>query len=301
MEKYDLNEGNEALKRVLLMMKYDSSKTLNENKTIILEQSGLSPAETAEITADIRHELSGDVQSSDLQDVQDILNDKVFGMSYEDGTCLLTKINNYLKKTVGSTAFDDFTTLTNFEQPFNSIDNQSLLELINNSEESSEPQFNDIKKKLINSINQEFNGFCKTKKTEVVKKPEDGVKTGGGTKTGGGKKVKTKCPQEFNTGVVYKYKIPGDIIYVYGIKDAKWYAKNTKNGKEFKVHDCYPGISKKLNNETIKISSVQPKKETENSGKPNVVVKEPENNTQPEVGTDAESLDNISNDTNALN
>lgn len=37
MEKYDLNEGNDALKRVLLMMKYDNSKTLNENVNILLE------------------------------------------------------------------------------------------------------------------------------------------------------------------------------------------------------------------------------------------------------------------------
>jgi predicted phage tail protein len=31
MEKYNLNEGNDALKRVLLMMKYDAKKTLTEN------------------------------------------------------------------------------------------------------------------------------------------------------------------------------------------------------------------------------------------------------------------------------
>jgi hypothetical protein len=31
MEKFNLNEGNDALKRVLLMMKYDNRKTLKEN------------------------------------------------------------------------------------------------------------------------------------------------------------------------------------------------------------------------------------------------------------------------------
>lgn len=97
---------------------------------------------------------------------------------------------------------------------------------------------------------------------------------------------------------MYKYKVPGDTIYIYGIKDAKWYAKNIKNNKEFKVHDCYPGISKKLNKEKILISPVKPEKE---GGKPNVVVKEPENNTQPEVGTDTESLGGINDDTNTLN
>jgi hypothetical protein len=38
MEKYNLNEGNESLKRVLLMMGYDSKKTLEENTKIIFEQ-----------------------------------------------------------------------------------------------------------------------------------------------------------------------------------------------------------------------------------------------------------------------
>ena len=47
MEKYDLNEGNEALNRVLLMMKYDSKKTLTENKVIVNEQSP-STTKTAE-------------------------------------------------------------------------------------------------------------------------------------------------------------------------------------------------------------------------------------------------------------
>jgi hypothetical protein len=39
MNKYDLNEGNEALKRVLLMMKYDNKKTLVENTSLIFEQN----------------------------------------------------------------------------------------------------------------------------------------------------------------------------------------------------------------------------------------------------------------------
>jgi hypothetical protein len=38
MKKYSLNEGNESLKRVLLMMGYDSKKTLEENTKVIFEQ-----------------------------------------------------------------------------------------------------------------------------------------------------------------------------------------------------------------------------------------------------------------------
>jgi hypothetical protein len=39
MEKFNLNEGNDALKRVLLMMKYDNKKTLVENTSLIFEQT----------------------------------------------------------------------------------------------------------------------------------------------------------------------------------------------------------------------------------------------------------------------
>lgn len=38
MEKVNLEEGNAALERVLLMMKYDMGKTLNENKGVVNEQ-----------------------------------------------------------------------------------------------------------------------------------------------------------------------------------------------------------------------------------------------------------------------
>ena len=41
MKKYSLNEGNESLKRVLLMMGYDSKKTLEENNKIIFEQDNV--------------------------------------------------------------------------------------------------------------------------------------------------------------------------------------------------------------------------------------------------------------------
>lgn len=39
MEKYSLNEGNESLKRILLMMNYDNKRTLEENTNVIFEQN----------------------------------------------------------------------------------------------------------------------------------------------------------------------------------------------------------------------------------------------------------------------
>lgn len=41
MRKYSLNEGNESLKRVLLMMGYDSRNTLEENTKNIFEQDNV--------------------------------------------------------------------------------------------------------------------------------------------------------------------------------------------------------------------------------------------------------------------
>ncbi len=130
--------------------------------------------------------------------------------------------------------------------------------------------------------------------------PEEAEKIEGVPPPKDGGNKKTSCPAVTNTGVVYEYEYPGDTKYVYGIKDAKYYAKNRKTGIEFKIHDCYPETVKKLNASKVKINS---NTETENSGEPNVVVTDNNTNTPsiPEVGTDAESLDNISNDTNALN
>jgi hypothetical protein len=47
MKKYDIQEGNEALNRVLLMMNYDNKKTLSENVSVISEQN-------ANITSDAK-------------------------------------------------------------------------------------------------------------------------------------------------------------------------------------------------------------------------------------------------------
>jgi|688.fasta_scaffold00102_26 hypothetical protein len=174
MEKFNLNEGNDALKRVLLMMKYDNTKTLKENTEIILEQ--VNPSDAADITHSIYQQFMGDVQSSDLQDVQDILNNQVFGKVYEDGSCLLSKINLYMKATKSGNLLDYFTTLASISG--SDMKNKDLMGLIQSSTEEGEPQFNDIKSKLIKSIQNELKGFCLTKKrtSPVGEKPAVGGK-----------------------------------------------------------------------------------------------------------------------------
>lgn len=162
----------EALNRVKLMMSYDMSKTLNENKNIIFEQSNFGPKETSEIAHKIYKSFMGDVQSNDLQDVIDMLNDEVFGKTYEDGSCLLSKVNSYIKSIKAGKFIDYFTTLQGVT--FDDIKNKTLMELISMSKEEGEPEFNDIKTKLITSINGELNGFCKSPVTPP--KPKTNVK-----------------------------------------------------------------------------------------------------------------------------
>ena len=70
----------EALERVKLMMKYNSSKTLNENikdiSVVLNEQStnSLNYAELGDSSEELRRYLTGDVQTSDLNDIQTLIN-----------------------------------------------------------------------------------------------------------------------------------------------------------------------------------------------------------------------------------
>ena len=59
MNKYDLNEGNDALKRILLMMKYDNKKTLSENKEsiVILNEEQTTKTDSSIVTDE---DLTGD-------------------------------------------------------------------------------------------------------------------------------------------------------------------------------------------------------------------------------------------------
>jgi hypothetical protein len=117
------------------------------------EQVNLSTASTA--ARDIKYNLTGDVKVSDLEKTQTVLNDRVFGQTMVDGTCALKKVMDYFKSVklsgleVLQTSWDDSGSLGD------------LLTAIRNSKEPGSPEFEDIKKELIDSINKELNGFCK--------------------------------------------------------------------------------------------------------------------------------------------
>ena len=170
----------EALQKIKLMMKYDSSKTLNENRGIVKEQVG--PGEAANIAQEITTELLGDVKTVDLDDILEILKTKVFGQTYEEGGCLLNKVATYFSKGVVRTS-DMFTTLVAFSPELWGLGKSNLIDAINNTQEYSEPQFEDVKRRLISAINSESNGFCKTNKSKPKtgeNKPENSTKKTGG-------------------------------------------------------------------------------------------------------------------------
>jgi hypothetical protein len=163
----------EALQKIKLSMSYDMSKTLNENAkeigVILNEQSsgGVGASTAAQIARNIYNETVGDVQTKDLDDILSILNNNVFGKLYEDGQCLLEKVLTYYSQITRPSGLDAALTLT---LPFNLTgDNlkKSLIDRLTSSSEGQELEFEEVKTKLINTINKELNGFCKNKKTIV--------------------------------------------------------------------------------------------------------------------------------------
>ena len=126
----------EALQRAKLMMGYDTRKTLKENKEIIFEQS--TAGEASSIAEELWGHMAGDVETEDLNEVQDLLNTKVFGKTYKDG-CLLSKVLEYYKGHQGSFAWS--LTTTYHEGGF--------MDDLMHSDEAGEPEFEDVKKDLM--------------------------------------------------------------------------------------------------------------------------------------------------------
>ena len=193
----------DALQRVKLMMGYDLKKTLKENireiGVVLNEQSSeqISYAQLGQDAKDLRNYLTGDVQTSDLENIQTTLKN-VYGKSSEDGSCALTKLIAYYSKIVGNGSWRDFfTTTAGLTLGFSEWGKTDLINDITKSQEAFEGEFEDVKKTLLNSINKELNGFCKTgaKKEETKKdetKKDEKVNTGGG----GGTKQSPKIPTE---------------------------------------------------------------------------------------------------------
>lgn len=136
----------EALQRVKLMMKYDSSITLTENKSklgLLSEQSSFS--QVSAVAKKIHRIMSGDVETSDLNNLLDLLSSEVFGKKMEDGTCMMSKVVQYYGK---SGSFGG--------AGGGLLGTGDLLKDIEKSTEFGEAEFEDVKQELISKIKKEM-------------------------------------------------------------------------------------------------------------------------------------------------
>lgn len=186
----------QALNRIKLMMGYDLNKTLNENaESTGLIMSEQTAGEVSSIAKSIWKSMAGDVETEDLEKVQQILNTQVFGKKFKDD-CMLAKVMQYYKGHQGMPTWALSTTWST----------EGLMGDINGSSEMFEPEFADIKQELVDSINKELNGFCKTGKGG-----SSGGSGGGGGKrtTGGGtgtgfRECQSKYTQGCKSNVIQK-------------------------------------------------------------------------------------------------
>jgi len=123
MEKYDLNEGNEALNRVLLMMKYNNKKTLTENKKLLSEEMSEDDYFEYKIQQILEHPETHKTFVTKLTDkgklVAKAINESVSGLgtnlkgvnhSIDKGFSTLEElvgISKYYKETYGNSLYSD--------------------------------------------------------------------------------------------------------------------------------------------------------------------------------------------------
>ncbi len=97
MSKYDLNEGNDALKRVLLMMNYDNKKTLSEN-----ESNGKKNSDSEEVLNIIKENT--ETKLEDIKNDNKIVTNKKKSqdknIKMESRKPIISKTNKNLKKIV---------------------------------------------------------------------------------------------------------------------------------------------------------------------------------------------------------
>lgn len=119
MEKYNLNEGDNSLNKILLMMKYDNKKTLSENEEI----SNITLNENR--VNDYWNQLSRETKDKFAK-----INTAVSGAGtdedkFVEGVNLLTKndfnILQDLLKTVGMAGYRSFTDMVNGELGINDL------------------------------------------------------------------------------------------------------------------------------------------------------------------------------------
>jgi len=114
----------------------------------------------AEVGTNIDNWLNGDVTTEDLNNISNELKTKVFGKTAEGGGCAMSKVIGYYAKSAGMPSWSKYFTLQNPISQIQDMLRSDLIKDIDDTGEIFEPQFNDVKKLLIKSINDELNGFC---------------------------------------------------------------------------------------------------------------------------------------------
>lgn len=174
MKKKDITPL-ESLQRVKLMMGYDMSKTLTENRVVINEQEA-SITDISKAAREIDYLLTGNVKYKHLAKIKNILEDDILGKKTNDGECALNKLFNYYEKieknrfassySFRKTWFVDWT----HEDWWNRT---TMIKDIKNSKEASEPEFEDAKKELLDLIDKELKTFCKTNSSTSTNRTSD--------------------------------------------------------------------------------------------------------------------------------
>jgi hypothetical protein len=134
---------------------------------VLNEQSSVRINDLQKIVSDINYNLNGDVKGWHLDDLSNILHNKVFGKKIE-GTnlCALLKVLEYFKASEGLTS-GNITDRNFWTKSLGSLTGdrlgQSLLAKLAKTGEMPDDKFEGKKNELIYDIKSELNGFCKTK------------------------------------------------------------------------------------------------------------------------------------------
>lgn len=144
MSKEIIKEGQEALKRALLMMNYDMKKTLTENVEVVSEQANtneISAGDLADIVDDAVDILDRDVETSDMEDLIELMKTEIFGKKFK-GACAYDKFKKYYADN-------------------ESWQGETFEDQVESSGEYNEQEFEDVKQEMLDLIKKEKQ-FCKT-------------------------------------------------------------------------------------------------------------------------------------------
>lgn len=149
----------ESLNLIKVRMKYDLSKTLNENIGFISEQAVDATKVNDIVNKFYKLMIQGDVTKKEIINTIDLFKKEVFGKIYRD-KCLLTSVDRYLQQKMGQ-----------------NIGDYDIISVIKNADEYGDGEFYDLKDDLLNLINTELEGFCKNPViTKKETKPEESKK-----------------------------------------------------------------------------------------------------------------------------